>query len=102
VFVALEPVAGAAVEKELTPSATTDDNGEFQLSTYEQGDGAPVGEYELTLRWYEAAAAKKNGPPPGFLPPTDRWKGKYSKPGASRWPITIVEGSNVLDPVTVD
>ena len=33
------------------PSAMTDDDGTFQLTTYETHDGAPPGSYAVTLRW---------------------------------------------------
>src|SRR5262245_50879289 len=35
----------------VTPNALTAENGEFQLTTYTPDDGAPEGEYAVTIEW---------------------------------------------------
>lgn len=54
------------------PSAQTDENGEFALSSYVSGDGVPPGEYDVTVTW-----------PVRFNPLSTNWegdklKGRYS------------------------
>ena len=56
------------------PSAMTDDDGNFQLTTYETHDGAPAGSYAITFRWadpqkkYAGPYAKRQVTQP-FCPP---------------------------------
>src|SRR5262245_11855814 len=33
------------------PTAQTDENGQFSLGTFVAGDGAPAGEYDVTILW---------------------------------------------------
>lgn len=35
----------------LQPKAQTDAEGKFQITSYVSGDGAPVGDYKITLEW---------------------------------------------------
>jgi hypothetical protein len=73
------------------PNGIVDDNGRFTLTTYVQGDGAPVGEYVVTLEW--APAKKKTGMKDADGP--DLLKGAYSdrnNPKLSRF--TVQSGAN--------
>lgn len=38
-----------------SPSGVTDSSGRFKLTTYDTNDGAPVGEYTVTIAKFEAA-----------------------------------------------
>jgi hypothetical protein len=66
---------------DLRPSATVDDKGAFQPTTYRPNDGLPEGDYEVTVVW----AAPSNG---GTLIgareqrgiPADILDGRYSDP----------------------
>lgn len=42
---------GSWGEKTILPMAWTEDDGSFVLSTYKFGDGAPAGDYEVTVSW---------------------------------------------------
>jgi hypothetical protein len=56
-----------------TPSGLTDENGEFQLTSWYANDGAPEGEYVVTIEWRERsglAMADFDGP--------DRLGGAYA------------------------
>jgi hypothetical protein len=46
-----QPVKGASVgfSGKYGPSGTTGDDGSYTLSTFEEGDGAPDGEYSVTI-----------------------------------------------------
>ena len=56
-----EPAVGAYVEfiqknptaatKNISPTSSVDENGDFLLSTYTMGDGIPEGNYHVLVRW---------------------------------------------------
>src|SRR5687767_7734398 len=50
-FVALHPENATAEVP--SPRATVGPDGSFTLSTYDGNDGAPEGEYVLTVQWYK-------------------------------------------------
>jgi hypothetical protein len=56
VRVVFTPVEGAPPElMAVRPFGVTDDQGCFELTTFERGDGAPVGEYMVAVRGREPA-----------------------------------------------
>jgi len=55
-----------------------DAEGNFALSTYVSGDGAPEGDYTVTITWM-----KRGGPLNEFIGP-DRLKGAYADPKTSK------------------
>ncbi|GEM_PF-788126 len=65
--------------KSLRPLGYVDEQGEYQLTTYERNDGAPAGEYIITVEWRQPPphpfAADKEG--------RDLLGGKYSSPDTS-------------------
>ncbi|EAQ78983.1 hypothetical protein [Blastopirellula marina] len=61
-------------------------DGVYQLGTYEQRDGAPSGEYDVTLVWST-----------GLTP--DRLKGAYSNPSRAVMQVTINSETNELPPI---
>jgi hypothetical protein len=77
------------------PSATTDENGEFQLRSYEPGDGAPVGEYAVTFEKLEHIPYADPDDP---QPPVDQLRGRYGDPQKSQFKVTVHEGENTLEP----
>ena len=66
------------------PQATVDEEGNFVLTTYRKGDGAPVGEYKVTVQWFSSDTP--TGMPKNVLPP------KYAKPDTSDITVRIEEG----------
>jgi hypothetical protein len=97
-FIADKPAAGAFVlfvpdnepanNPDPRPRATVNANGEFQLSTYGENDGAPAGTYSVAVTWPE------NGPDGG----EDRLKGRYRDPGQTKLKVTVKDGPNELPP----
>jgi hypothetical protein len=98
-----QPMPGAIVglhpktplgENVPTPRASVTKDGTFEVSTYRGGDGAPEGEYVLTVQWYKPI---KNGSDvvagPNVIPP------KYSRPETSDKIIKIAAGVNQLEPI---
>ncbi len=66
-------------------SAFTDQEGRFSVGTYESGDGAPAGEYQLTFLWGQWNFSGRYGGP-------DKLKDKYVDPETSKIIATVVEG----------
>ncbi len=48
--------------QKLRPYAWTDADGSFSLSTQSDRDGAPLGEYHVTVEWRAAAQSASNDP----------------------------------------
>jgi hypothetical protein len=95
-----KPISGAIVSlhpKEASksvapnPRASVQADGKFELSTFGQFDGAPEGDYVLTVQWFRPV--NRNGdvmPGPNVLPR------KYSKPATSNIDIRVASGTNEL------
>jgi hypothetical protein len=73
----------------LSPAAATDDDGSFRLTSFDPEDGAPAGEYLVTVI-YPMSRFNKN------LNGIDRLKGKYSDPKTSGLKATIEPKPNDL------
>jgi hypothetical protein len=76
------------------PYATSGADGTFELSTFDPGDGAPAGDYVVTLRW-------PDGPPGPGLPP-DRLGDAFTNPGKTPYKATVAAGAAKLDPFRID
>ena len=70
-----------------------DEDGTFTLTTFVAGDGAPAGEYAVTITW---PLPTPPDAPPGDPPPGDRLKNRYNHPQKSAWKVTIREEDNDL------
>ena len=79
------------------PFATVGDDGTFELTTREAGDGAPAGEYGVTIDWRASPQGKAKG-----LSLTDegavgrsRLNPKYSNPQKPAFTVTVTpDGPN--------
>jgi hypothetical protein len=87
--VMLEPTTGFVDRRQSRPWASVTSSGQFKLTTYENGDGAPEGEYKILLVW----------PTHGTLEQKDRLNGKYGMPENPYAVVTIKPGKNELPPV---
>jgi hypothetical protein len=76
-------------EKSIVPQALTNDDGRFVLSTYDVQDGAPAGDYRVTVEW-PASLGKNPGP--------DKLGGKYAKRETSGLTARVEKKTNVLPP----
>jgi hypothetical protein len=94
-IVFFHPAADPANPRGLRPIATTGDDGTFRLTSYLRNDGAPIGEYVVTVTWPAPRAA---GPEDEGTPSGDRLKGAYATPAVSKLRATIVAGKNQLEP----
>ena len=80
--------------KAVLPYAVTGSDGTFRLSTYRTHDGAPAGQYLVTVVWPSFAADPLGEEVAG----PDRLGGRYGKAGQSGLTATVREGDNELAP----
>lgn len=92
--VKLYPVSGKVDDRNSRPWAITDSNGAFQLKTYQAGDGAPLGEYDITVTWPVDLNDMQ-------LAMVDQLDKQFSTPQKSQWKATIAEGDNVIAPIEI-
>lgn len=94
-----KPAAGAFVvfhakadkDKFPPPTAQVDEQGNFTLGTYAREDGAPAGDYAVTVVLRKPV--QKDGefvPGPNVLPP------QYSKPATTKLNIQVAAGANTV------
>ncbi len=77
-----------------TPAATTDASGQYQLESYKPKDGAPAGNYKVTVVWLEP-------PPPnaqGIFDQKDRLGGRFASPDSSKLTATVEDGGGEIPP----
>jgi hypothetical protein len=103
-----KPIAGAVVyfirvgadpndkDSPVSSSGTSDASGEYTLTTYETGDGAPEGEYVVIVSW----PGEKKVPGPG--PGPDRLNGQYSNEKTSQIHRKVEKsGANEMETIKV-
>lgn len=78
--------------KSFSPSTFTDDDGSFQLTTVDAGDGAPAGEYTVTV---VANYIVKDGQDVSV---PDLLGGCFADPKTSPLKVTVREQVNQLEP----
>ncbi len=94
--VVLRPVSPAPL-KEPLPHGEVGPDGTFRLSTFDVGDGAPAGEYVVTISWPEVKAEPGGGEVFG----RDRLSGRYNDPAKSKWRVQIRERDNEIQPLEI-
>jgi hypothetical protein len=101
--VTLYPSASIVDEqaKALRPNGTVDGTGAYALSTYVPNDGAPAGEWVVTIVWPDPKVdekTRKQLEEEGNSVP-DVFRGRFAKPENSPWKVKIAEGENSLPPI---
>jgi hypothetical protein len=71
-------------EQKLRPRAQTDPQGRFQITTYVGGDGAPSGDYTITIEWLRFS--RLGGA--GWVGP-DKLDNQYSDPKTTSLKVTV-------------
>jgi len=97
-FYPVSPQADA--NSPVVPAGVVQEDGTFQLTSYKSNDGAPEGEYHVTLIW----------PDPKLLSPQlstsedppDRLKNRFAKPERSTIKVRIAAGENHLEPIVLE
>jgi hypothetical protein len=83
----------------LRPAGKTDASGEFNLTTIEEGDGAPAGQYKVLAKWPKPMPVVDDGRDGRGAPlGPDRLKNKYYNLDTTPLAATIEEQSNELQP----
>jgi hypothetical protein len=92
-LVVLHPKAQSATT--VPPArAQTDADGNFALSTFVAQDGAPAGEFAMTIQAYKLERVGEGfAPGPNILPP------KLSTPQSTDLFITVAQTTNTLEPI---
>lgn len=95
-LVALHPKVKPAKGDSIAPNGQTDENGVFKVSTYDANDGAPEGEYAVTVQYYQPVKTA-NGiePGPNVLSP------KLADAATTDITVKIVAGPNKLEAIEV-
>ena len=90
--VLFHPAAGGKDEPH--PSGHTDDQGYFHLTSYTKGDGAPEGNYVVTVTWFRVfGGGGQEVVRYNVLPP------HYANPQSSQLQVTVAKGNNELTPL---
>lgn len=88
---------GGDVEGNQKPMAIAKPDGTFELTTHHSGDGAPPGEYAITV---ERRALVTGGEEPTRTGP-NTLPAKYAKPESSGLKYTVVEGDNEIPEIDI-
>jgi hypothetical protein len=84
--------ADSANAPEILPSSRVGADGSFTLSSYVSGDGAPAGQYLVTVDWL--GTKEEANPKTGVLP--NKLPSRYSDPKTSTLHAEVREGTNEL------
>lgn len=87
--------SGPAGRDKVNPSAIADGEGKYTLTTFVANDGAPVGQYTVTVYWPTEVKGKQPEVDPP-LPP-DRLKRVYADQKTSKLRSTVQNQNNVID-----
>lgn len=78
----------------VSPTARVKDDGTFEVTSYQMGDGAAPGEYVVTIEWYQID--KEGNVGPNVIPK------QYANPQTSPLKVTINDGGpTTLDPIDI-
>lgn len=77
------------------PDGTTDAEGVFHLRSFDPADGAPAGQFKVSIEWPEPIPPNADQE---FYRPKDRLQGRYQDPEKSGLVVTIEEGGGELAP----
>ena len=79
------------------PIAYSDAEGRFSMTTFETGDGAPAGDYSVTVELRAPRTVGEEVVRDGrnMLPI------RYSRPESSKLTVQVTEGDNVIPPIDI-
>ncbi len=84
-MIAFHPLDQAGSQTVL-PVASTGPDGTYRLRTYAAGDGAPAGEYAVTVVWPDDSQPRDECEDDVTH---DRFEGRYADPARSPWRVTV-------------
>jgi hypothetical protein len=74
------------------PFATVKEDGTFTLTTFQQDDGAPEGEYKVTVDWRKKSDKKLSLGSEGGGDAGSMIQAKYGNPASPAFPFTVKKG----------
>ncbi len=89
--IVFHPVGGSAETPK--PRGRTDEKGEFTLTTYDGHDGAPAGQYKVSVELWKTTSAEAG--------PANQLPAKFSDPEKSGLTASVNVGPNDLQPFVV-
>ncbi len=92
-MVVFHPLAGTGLDA-VKPRGTVKPDGTFTLTTYDGDDGAPAGEYTVTVELW--LAGNRDGDSP-----SNRLNVKFARPETSGLTATVLPGPTTLDPISL-
>lgn len=93
-MIVLHPLDGQSFDSRGSrPRATVNADGTFELTTYQSGDGAPAGDYHVSILWFDN---------PDSDSPNDRLGGRFANPESNGLHVTIEENKSLIDPIHLD
>ncbi|MEZ6098236.1 MAG: hypothetical protein R3E01_04625 [Pirellulaceae bacterium] len=90
------PIGGSSELQCQRPVATVQEDGSFAVTTFFKSDGAPVGEYTVTIIWVHNRQLADGEDLRGGRASRNLLPNKYSSPETSDLRATVRKGTNVL------
>jgi hypothetical protein len=90
--VLFHPVGGG--DDDPRPTGHTDDQGYFHLTSYTKGDGAPEGNYTVTVTWFRVSPKNRDE-----VVRYNALPQRYAAPQSSQLRVTVAKGKNELSPL---
>jgi hypothetical protein len=87
-----------SVETAQRPMAVTDRDGRFELTTFQEGDGAPAGRYTITV---ELRELQDNGDDEMERAGRNLLPKKFQNPSTSGLEFTVGDGDNVVPQINL-
>ena len=83
------------------PKAVTDAQGQFELTSFQPGDGAPAGNYVVTVVWRAGVADATTDPEMRDQQP-DKLRGRFADPQSSPLKAEVLAKANELPPLELN
>jgi hypothetical protein len=77
------------------PYGITDSEGNLKLRSYDLGDGAPEGDYKVSIIWLDSPPEKAEENP---ISAKDRLSGQYANPQTSKLTAKVPKGGGEIPP----
>jgi len=87
---------GHTLPEGVSPVGRVAEDGTFQVSIYEQGEGVPAGEYVATVQWFKVTQDAK-----GEVGATNVVPKKYGSAATSPLTVTVKNEPTVLEPIVI-
>ncbi len=93
-MIIFHPIPASSSPTAIKPIGEVRQDGSFSLTTYKTDDGAPEGEYAVTVIWLEKPSGPRLGENRGLV--KDRLDGRYSDPTSPKLKATVSEQSRTI------